>query len=186
MEATKLHHKSEIIRREHRHLKKKKKTYEIVRGMKTIKTAAEPSYKISLLENTGTICLVNKRSYWISISIDSSSHKMQPVHWKFDTGAEWNLIREEVLETDWLRAIQAVNGSSLNGATNQEVGIVGTCLLHVRRCPHPTGIRSCKESGCTHLTANILRWQIFQGIFYTRAQDYALQLHAGTDIHHSN
>lgn len=41
-------------------------------------------------------------------------------------------MREDFLETDWLRAIRAVNEPSLRSETNQKDGIVGTVLLHAR------------------------------------------------------
>lgn len=57
---------------------------------------------------------------------------MHPINSFFDTGAGKNLIREDILQTEWLRAIQSKTQQALQNATNQKVSVVGTIMLHFR------------------------------------------------------
>lgn len=61
------------------------------------------------------------------------TNKMQLVNTVFDTGAWKNFIREDFLVAVWFRAIQANNQSKLKNATNQNLSVVVTIMLHTRK-----------------------------------------------------
>lgn len=58
--------------------------------------------------------------------------EMHPVNWIFDTGAGSNLIQEDFVNSELLKAIQASSRPVLEHASNEKVSVVLTTMVHVR------------------------------------------------------
>lgn len=57
---------------------------------------------------------------------------MRPIKSAFNVGAGPNLVREALVEPDWLRLIHPCGNPRLKSATNQKFEVFRTILLHVR------------------------------------------------------
>lgn len=57
---------------------------------------------------------------------------MCPVNSVFDTGAGRNLLREDMVERDWLSSIPCSEKPRLRCVKNEKMEVVGTLMTHVR------------------------------------------------------
>lgn len=104
----------------------------IIRSKEIKKTVLEPYCEICMFDHSGNICLLNKETFTVSISVSLSSLKIRPVHCIIDTVMEPNLVRDGFLDNKWLQAIRAVSAPSLKSVNCQMISVVGTLLLHIR------------------------------------------------------
>lgn len=91
-----------------------------------------PYSQIFLFEETRHNLLFNKMKYKVSISVSLMDNKMHPVNSTFDTAAGPKLVREGLLEAEWLKAVQANNRPPLRNVINQKISVVETIHLLVR------------------------------------------------------
>lgn len=90
-----------------------------------------PYRKICLFGETDDIVLFNKIDYKVSISVGFITNKIHPVNCVSCIGARPNIIREDFLEADGPRSIQADNRPSLRNAAKQKFSNFGTITLYV-------------------------------------------------------
>lgn len=84
----------------------------------------------------------------------------------FDTEAIPSLIRKEALLMEWLDAIRAIAQPSWRSATNQNVLIVGSVLLHVRiEDARVSGVSGAVKIADTSITEEILHGKIRYRVF---------------------
>lgn len=61
-----------------------------------------------------------------------TASSMRPIKCVFYTGAGPSLVREDLVQPDWLPSIRLSDNPRLRSATNENVDVVGTVILHVQ------------------------------------------------------
>lgn len=92
----------------------------------------EPYTEVCTFEKSKSATLFAKRNYSVDIGIGLNTSYMGPITCVFHTGAGPTLLREDHVKHDWLTLIRPCDNQRLKNATNQEVKVVGTNMLHDR------------------------------------------------------
>lgn len=65
----------------------------------------QPNAEVFAFYDTDEITLSNKTNYKVAINIVMESLRMDHIHSLFDTGAGSNLLREDIVEPDWMSSV---------------------------------------------------------------------------------
>lgn len=90
-----------------------------------------------VFDDTNEITVFYKRNYKVATTIVLRSSYFRPVNCNFDAGVESSLVPEYMVEPDWTCLLQLSKKMLLQSATNQNVEIIGTIILHVRMWERP-------------------------------------------------
>lgn len=88
--------------------------------------------EVCSLKDTDSITLLTKKVFMIANSFVLTASRMRPINYIFDAHTKPNLLREDLVERDWLPSICLCYSPRLKRATNQNVEVVGAIVLRVR------------------------------------------------------